>query len=237
MELNKAKGIIESILFAAGREVKTKEIISALEIGKEEIITIIEDLIEDYKIENRGMEIIKVDDGYQMCSKKEYSSYIYPIIDKRSKPNLSNAALETLSIIAYNPKITRAEIETIRGVGSDGTIYKLLDYELIEEAGKLDAPGRPTTYRTTNNFLKKFGYGSLEELPELPRYRIDENEQIVIDDITPQEEILKTPISKIEEKLVEENTEEIQEVHMLEKEETKIEDKQEENIESKSEEN
>lgn len=188
MEINKSKGIIESILYAAGREVKINEIISVLELGKEEVIEIMESLIEDYKIENRGIEIIKVDDSYQMCSKKEYHEYIYPIIDKRAKPNLSSAALETLSIIAYNPKITRSEIETIRGVGSDGTIYKLLDYELIEEAGKLDAPGKPTTYKTSSNFLKKFGYSSLEELPELPRYRIDENEQIVIDDITPKDQ-------------------------------------------------
>ena len=98
---------------------------------------------------------------------------------KRSKPNLSQAALETLSIIAYNPKITRAEIEAIRGVNSDGTIYKLLDYNLIEDSGKLDAPGRPTTYSTTKEFLRMFGLESLDALPELPRYKLDENQQIV----------------------------------------------------------
>ena len=118
---------------------------------------------------------------------KDYYEYIYPIFDKRSKPNLSNAALETLSIIAYNPKITRAEIETIRGVGSDGTIYKLLEYNLIANAGKLDAPGKPTTYVTTNEFLKMFGLNSLDELPDLPRYKLDENRQIVIDDIMKDE--------------------------------------------------
>ena len=88
-----------------------------------------------------------------------------------------------MEFIAYNPQITRAEIESIRGVNSDGTIYKLLEYNLIEEAGRLDLPGRPTTYKTTNEFLKMFGLSSLEELPELPKYKIDENEQIVIDDI------------------------------------------------------
>lgn len=186
MELNKSKAIIQSILFAAGREVKLNEIMSALELGKDETMTIIESLIADFKSEDSGIEIIKVNDGFQMCSKKEYSEYIYPVIDKRTKPNLSNAALETLAIIAYNPKITRAEIESIRGVGCDGTIYKLLEYGLIEEAGRMDAPGRPTTYRTTNDFLKKFGYSTLEELPELPKYKIDENEQIVIDDLQPE---------------------------------------------------
>ena len=159
---------------------------SALELGIDETMAILENLIADFKSEDSGIEIIKVNDGFQMCSKKEYSEYIYPVIDKRTKPNLSNAALETLAIIAYNPKITRAEIESIRGVGCDGTIYKLLEYGLIEEAGRMDAPGRPTIYRTTNDFLKKFGYSSLEDLPELPKYKIDENEQIVIDDLQPE---------------------------------------------------
>ena len=93
--------------------------------------------------------------------------------------------METLSIIAYNPKITRSEIEAIRGVAVDATIYKLLEYNLIEEAGKLDAPGRPTMYKTTENFLKMFGITSLDDLPELPKYKLDENEQIVLEDITP----------------------------------------------------
>lgn len=183
MEIEKIKGIIEAILFASGRVVKTNELVSALEINRNDIITILENMRQEFEEQNRGIEIIKVDDGYQMCTKKEYYEYIYPIFDKRSKPNLSNAALESLSIIAYNPGITRAEIEMIRGVNSDATIYKLLEYNLIEEAGKLDAPGRPTTYRTTENFLKMFGYSSLEDLPKLPKYKMDENQQIVIDDL------------------------------------------------------
>lgn len=183
MEIEQIKSIIESILFAAGRDVKITEFMSVLELGKDEIIPIMENLINEYKAKDRGIEIIKVNDGFQMCTKKENYEYLYQIFDKRSKPNLSNAALETLSIIAYNPKITRAEIESIRGVNSDGTIYKLMEYGLIESAGKLDLPGRPTAYRTTDNFLKTFGFTSLEELPELPKYKIDENQQIVIDDL------------------------------------------------------
>jgi segregation and condensation protein B len=183
MEIEQIKSIIESILFAAGRDVKITEFMSVLELGKDEIMPIIENLINEYKAKDRGIEIIKVNDGFQMCTKKENYEYLYQIFDKRSKPNLSNAALETLSIIAYNPKITRAEIESIRGVNSDGTIYKLMEYGLIESAGKLDLPGRPTAYRTTDNFLKTFGFTSLEELPELPKYKLDENQQIVIDDL------------------------------------------------------
>ena len=197
MEQNKIKGIIEAILFAAGREVKISELMSALELSSEEIINSVTSLKLDYEKENRGLSIINVEDSYQLCTKKEYYNYIYPIFDKRSKPNLSQAALETLSIIAYNPRITRAEIESIRGVNSDGTIYKLLDYHLIEEAGKMDAPGRPMTYRTTTEFLRMFGLSSLEELPDLPRYKLDENRQIVIDEII--EENIEAPMPEREE--------------------------------------
>ena len=169
-------------MFSAGRPVETKEFMSSLEMSFEDIENIIEDMRNEYKEEKRGIEIVKTNNAYQLCTKKENYDYIYPIFDKRSKPNLSQAALEVLAIIAYNPKITRAQIEEIRGVNSDGAIYKLLEYELIENAGKLNAPGKPVTYKTTNEFLKKFGYSSLAELPELPKYKLDENEQIVLDE-------------------------------------------------------
>ena len=183
MEIEKIKSIIEAILFAAGRQVNIKELMISLEMPKDDLENVIVSMQEDYKNQNRGIEIIKVDDSYQLCTKKELYEYIYPILDKRSKPNLSNASLETLAIIAYNPRITRAEIESIRGVSADACIYKLLEYGLIQEAGKADLPGKPMTYITTNEFLKMFGYTSLNDLPELPRYKLDENQQIVIDDL------------------------------------------------------
>lgn len=186
MEIQKIKSIIEAILFSAGRIVTEDELVLALEIDKNQIEEIIRSMQEDYK--TRGIEIIKVENGYQMCSKKEYYEYIYPILDKRTKPSLSTAALETLAIIAYNPRATRAEIEAIRGVNSDGTIYKLLDYGLIEDAGKADLPGKPTTYKTTPEFLKMFGYESLAKLPELPKYKLDSNRQIVIDELVETKE-------------------------------------------------
>lgn len=188
MEIDKLKPIIEAMLFACGRPVEIKEIMANLELSAEDVEIVLQNMKAEFETPNRGIEIIKVDNTYQLCTKKEYYEYVYPLLDTRTKPTLSNAAMETLSIIAYNPKITRAEIESIRGVNSDGTIYKLLEYNLIEEAGKLDLPGRPTTYKTTLEFLKMFGISSLEELPELPKYRIDENEQIVIDDILEKED-------------------------------------------------
>ena len=188
MEIEKIKAIIEAILFSAGRVVKTTELVLVLEKSEEEIHTIIKSMEEDYKANNRGIEMIQVEDGYQLATKKELYEYIYPILDKRTKPNLSTAALETLSIIAYNPRITRAEIEAIRGVSADACVYKLLEYGLIEEAGKVDLPGKPMTYKTTDEFLKMFGYRSLKDLPELPKYKLDSNQQIVIDELIEKEE-------------------------------------------------
>ena len=149
MEFSKEQSIIEAMLFAAGREVSVKELTNALELGADDIDKIILNMKAEYETRNSGIEIIKVNDSYQLCTRKEYYEYIYPLFDNRSKPNISIAALETLSIIAYNPNVTRAEIEAIRGVNADGTVYKLLEFDLIEEAGKLDAPGRPTMYKVT----------------------------------------------------------------------------------------
>ena len=207
MEIEKIKSIIEAILFAAGRQVNIKELIVSLEMSREDIENIIEAMKEEYKAQERGIEIIKIEDNYQLCTKKELYDYIYPILDKRAKPNLSNAALETLAIIAYNPRITRAEIESIRGVEASACLYKLREYELIEEAGKADLPGKPMTYKTTHKFLKMFGYTSLNDLPDLPRYKLDENKQIIIDEIIEEQDEKK-----------EQNKEEQEEVEMQDEE-------------------
>lgn len=182
--MDNQKAIIEAILFAVGKEVSIEQLMMALELPKEEVELLLQE-IQKEKSENpqSGIELIKLENSYQLSSKKEYYEYIYPIIDKRAKPNLSNAALETLAIIAYNPRITRAEIEAIRGVSADACIYKLMEYNLIEEAGKSDLPGKPMTYKTNNEFLKMFGYESLKDLPELPKYKLDSNKQIVIEDL------------------------------------------------------
>lgn len=188
MEKEKIKGIIESILFASGKPIRLGELELALEIEPKEISDILNEMQEEYKKEFRGIEIIKVNNSYTLASKKEYHEYIYEVIDKRIKPNLSQAALEVLAIIAYNPKITRAEIDNIRGVSSDATLYRLLEHNLIEEAGKLDLPGKPISYKVTEEFLKKFGLNTLEDLPELPKFKMNENRQIVIDDILEERE-------------------------------------------------
>lgn len=179
MDIKEQKAIIEAMLFASGRAVKIDEIIQVLDLDRKEAELILQQMRLEYEEKNRGIQIIKVQNTYQMCTKKEYYNYIYKLVDKRKKPTLSNAMVEILSIIAYNPRITRAEIDSIRGVASDGVIYKLLDYGLIIEAGKSDAPGKPMTYKVTNEFLKLFGYSSLDELPELPNIK---DEQLEIKD-------------------------------------------------------
>jgi len=207
MENNNAKAVIEAILFAVGRPVEKKDLILSLEMSIEEINGIITIMQREYEEQNRGIQIIQVEDSYQLCTKKELYEYIYPVLDKRNKPKLSNAALETLAIIAYNPRITRPEIEAIRGVSADGCVYKLLEYGLIQEAGKAEElPGKPMSYQTTQEFLKMFGYTSLKDLPELPKYRLDENRQIVIDELV--EEKVNEEDIKIEENGTDEQNDE-----------------------------
>ena len=188
MEKEKIKGIIEAILFASARIVSLDELVLSLELDKDEISKIIEEMKEEYKKDNRGIELVSINNGYTLASKKELHEYIYPIVDKRVKPNLSQAALEVLAIIAYNPRISRAEIENIRGVNSDASLYRLMEHNLVQEAGKLDLPGKPMSYEVTEEFLKKFGLNTLKDLPELPKYKVDENQQIVIDDLIKDDE-------------------------------------------------
>ena len=188
MEKEKLKGVIEAILFASGRVVKIRELMSLLELNSDEIISSIAELEQEYSLVGRGLEIVRVEDGYQLASKKEYHEYIYPMISKGAKPTLSQASLEVLSIIAYNSRATKVDVDTIRGVDSSASIYRLLEYNLIEQAGKADLPGKPMTYRVTDEFLKMFGLKSIKDLPELPKYKLDSNRQIVIDELEKEEE-------------------------------------------------
>lgn len=168
MDEQKIKSIIESMLFAKGEEVEIESIASVLDLSKDDVKKILSIMGEEYKALDRGIELINLEDSVQLCTKKENYGYIESLFDKRNKVNLSSAALEVLAIISYNPKISRAEIENIRGVNSDTSIYRLLEYGLIEEAGKIDAPGKPMGFKTTNEFLRIFGYNSLQDLPQMP---------------------------------------------------------------------
>lgn len=169
MQINELTPIIEAMLFASGKPVGIDVLCEILGTEKEVIIEAINELKQGLIERNSGLQIISINNGYQLASLEKFYSYIIQMMDNRSKPSLSQAALEVLAIVAYNPNVTRAEMERIRGVSSDSAINKLIEYNLIEEAGRMDAPGRPLMYKTTDDFLRLFGYSSSKDLPELPK--------------------------------------------------------------------
>ncbi len=171
------KYAIEAILFAAGEPVKTAHIAAALEKTEEEIIAETDKLKEEYEAQKRGFHIIEIKDGYQICSNPAYYPYIQEILGEQRNQPLSNAAMEALTIIAYRQPVTRGQIERIRGVNSDGCVNRLYERGLIEEAGRLDAPGKPVLYRTTDNFLRCFGIKSPQDLPPIDFGKIRAEEE------------------------------------------------------------
>lgn len=158
---------IEGILFAAGEPVKISKLAAVLDTDIETVEEAVKLLKYNYDTELRGFMIIEIDEGYQLCSRPEYYAYIQEILGEQRRQALSNAAMEALAIIAYKQPITRGQVEYIRGVNSDGAINRLIERELIEETGRLDAPGRPILYGTTQNFLRCFGLKSPDDLPEI----------------------------------------------------------------------
>lgn len=171
------KAAIEAILFANGSSVETKRIAQALEITEKQAEEHISALIDDYNSSNRGITIIKLDDAYQMVSCKEYAEQIRTVMDLRRNTPLSQAALEVLAVVAYNQPVTKAFVEQVRGVDCSGVIGSLTAKGLVEEKGRLELPGRPLLYGTTENFLRCFNVNSLEELPPLPETENEETDK------------------------------------------------------------
>lgn len=176
---------IEGILFAAGEPVKASKIAAVLETDIQTVTEAVKVLKYNYDTDMRGIMIIEIDEGYQLCSRPEYYYYIQEILGEQRRQALSNAAMEALAIIAYKQPITKGQIEYIRGVNSDGAVNRLCERDLIEEKGRLEAPGRPILYGTTQNFLRCFGLKSPDELPlvdlseisnEYEQYEIKEEE-------------------------------------------------------------
>ena len=159
---------IEAILFASGASVEASRIAEALEISEKQAIEYAEALIEEYKAADRGITILRLDNSFQMISNKEYAPQIRTVMDLRRNTPLSQAALEVLAVVAYNQPVTKAFVEQVRGVDCSGVIGSLTSKDLIEEKGRLELPGRPLLYGTTENFLRCFNISSLEELPPLP---------------------------------------------------------------------
>ena len=176
MKREDIKHIIEAILFAYGEPISIKELnyIVNEDLSSKEIEYMMNILIEEYKEQNRGVQIIKLENKYQMCTNKDYAGYIKKVLEPKKKKTLSQATLETLTIIAYKQPITKIEIENIRGVKCDKVLQTLLENELIKEAGRLNKIGRPIIYKTTNEFLKLINIEKLEDLPPLETYENSE---------------------------------------------------------------
>ena len=172
--------IIEAIMFALGREISATELANTLEIDEESVKQSIENLKERYN-ENKGVTLVEVNGMVQLVTNKKYYEQVNKFVENTKRQNLSVSAQETLSIIAYNPKITKTEIEQIRGVNSDFAVSRLLECGLIEEVARLNLPGRPAAYSVTNEFLKACGIKSVEELPNYEEIKIKDEQMLVTD--------------------------------------------------------
>jgi len=170
MDIREIKAIIEGLLFVAGDAVPIKELCSIINIDEPTLKKIVNQMMDSYNEERRGLQIIEVNGSYQLCTRPEHYEYIERLVKPQNRQGLSQASLETLAIIAYKQPITKAQIDYIRGVKSESCIARLIEKDLICEAGRQEGPGRPIIYKTTDNFLKLFGLKSLNELPALKEF-------------------------------------------------------------------
>ena len=184
MELEQLQRAIEAILFAAGERIDVSRLAFVLETDENEIVAAADAMADKYAFERRGIRILKLENGYQMVSSGEMADYVTKALETRKPPKLSSSQLETLTIIAYYQPATKAMVEQIRGVDSAYSVAALMNKKLIEEAGRLNVPGRPIQYKTTPDFLRTFGLSSLEELPPIEKISFGEP----VDDVSAEVE-------------------------------------------------
>lgn len=176
MEQIELQRAVEAILFAAGERVEIAQLVGVLEADEKAIVAATDALADELAFNRRGIRILKLEKGYQMVSSGEMADYITQALETRKPPKLSASQLESLTIIAYYQPATKAMVEQLRGVDSSYSISALLNKKLIEDAGRLNVPGRPILYRTTANFLRTFGISSLEDLPPIEKVSLSEPE-------------------------------------------------------------
>lgn len=174
MELEELQRAVEAILFASGERIDIQRFAYVFEVDPDEIERAVDALANIYAYERRGMRILKLEKGYQMVSAGDQAAYVTKALETRKPPKLSSSQLETLTIIAYYQPATKAMVEQIRGVDSAYSVAALMNKKLIEEAGRLNVPGRPIQYKTTPDFLRTFGLSSLEELPPIDKIAFGE---------------------------------------------------------------
>lgn len=184
------KSVIESLLFVTGEPLSLKDLSSNLELDEKIVVDILEEMTSEYLDENRGISLISINGAYQFVTKQENAQYIQKLLKKNRKQSLSQASIESLAIIAYKQPITRIDIDEIRGVKSESALQKLSEKGLIKEVGRLEVPGRPILYGTTDEFLRQFGLKTLKELPSLDLYSGEEEDNSL--------ELLNKAISEME---------------------------------------
>lgn len=177
LEMQRLEAALEAILFTMGEAVEGSRLAAALEVTVEDIRRLVLDMQQRYEKEVRGIQITELEGSYQLCTKQEYYEYLIRIAKQPKRHALTDVLLETLSIIAYKQPITKVEIEKIRGVSSDHAVNKLVEYNLVCELGRLEAPGRPLLFGTTEEFLRSFGVQSVDELPVLNQDQLEEFKQ------------------------------------------------------------
>lgn len=174
MKIEQMEAAIEAVLFTMGDSVEIDKIAVAIDQDVDTTRKIVRNMMDRYNEENRGIKIIELEDAFQLCTKPEYYENLIKVAKQPRKYQLTDTLLETLSIIAYKQPITKMEIEKIRGVSSDHAVNRLVEYNLVYEVGRLDAPGRPMLFGTTEDFLRAFGVQSVEDLPSLSQEMVDE---------------------------------------------------------------
>ena len=177
MDIKRYENALEAILFASGDSVELSKLAYCLDLDEKTTKLMLANMMDKYADDNRGIKIIRINDSYQMCTSDDYFEFVGRLIKAPIKKALSPVLLETLAIIAYKQPVSRAMIEEVRGVDASHAVNKLLEYNLIHEAGRLDAPGKPILFATSDEFLKHFGMSSLEDLPKLPEISEDDLEE------------------------------------------------------------
>lgn len=172
MKIREIEAALEAVLFTMGQAVPLDSLARSVEQDQETTKKLLHEMMDRYEEEDRGIRLLELSGSFQLCTKKEYYENLIRVASEPKKQELSEAALETLSIIAYKQPVTKAEIQRIRGVASDHAVNRLVEFGLVCEVGRLDAPGRPILFATTEEFLRRFGVGSLEELPRLDDEKI-----------------------------------------------------------------
>ena len=179
----RTQAAIEAILFSVGEAIDIKELAKVLELEVSDLDKIIDDMAEKYKDEDRGIHIVRLENAVQLCTKNKYYDILTKVVNMPQKHSLTDSLMETLSIVAYKQPVTRQEIEAIRGVSCVHAIYKLVEYKLIAEVGRLDAVGRPILFGTTEDFLRSFGVTSMDELPVITPDKIEDFRQEAMEEV------------------------------------------------------